>query len=136
MSSPSSSIIYENIENFELGSYWEEHRETLDKLSKSNVPSKSSMFYIEVTADKNDETSHLLLKYGIINFSGNRKDFLRINAEMTADFLFKSEEIIYSNGGEQTKRTIISNENDISEGHKEWLKKLHKKHCRHQISEK
>lgn len=132
----SSSIIHENIENFELGPYWEEHRETLDKLSKRNVPSKSSMFYKEVTADKNDETNHLLLKYGIINFSGNRKDFLRINAEMTPDFLIQNEEIIYSNGVEQAKRTIISNENDINEGHKEWLKKLHEKHYRHQIGKK
>ncbi len=87
MQSESSSIIHENIENFELGAYWEEHRETLYKLSKSDMPSKSNMFYKEVIAHKNDETNHLLLKYGIINFSNNRKNFLRINAEMTPDFL-------------------------------------------------
>ena len=58
----SSSIIHENIDNFELGPYWEEHRETLDKLSKSDMPSKSTMFYKEVIAHRNDETNHLLLK--------------------------------------------------------------------------
>ena len=91
MSSSSSSIIYENIENFELGPYWEEHRETLDKLSKSNMPSKSSMFYKEVIAHKNDETNNLLLKYGIINFTNIRKNYLRHNTEMTLDYLIKSE---------------------------------------------
>ncbi len=128
---PSSSIIHENIENFELGPYWEEHREALVKLSKRDMPSKSSMLYKEVISHKNDENNHLLLKYGIINFSNNRKNFLRINAEMTPDFLIKSEEIIFSNGLEQAKRTIVSNENDIHQGHKEWLKKIYEKHYQH-----
>jgi hypothetical protein len=134
--SSSSSIIHENIENFELGPYWEEHRETLDKLSKKDMPSKSNMFYKEVIAHKNDETNHLLLKYGIINFSNNRKNFLRINVEMTPDFLIKSEEIIFSDGLEQAKRTIVSDENAIHKGHREWLKKMHEKHYQHKINEK
>jgi hypothetical protein len=33
MSSSSSKITNEKIARFELGPYWEEHRETLDKLS-------------------------------------------------------------------------------------------------------
>jgi hypothetical protein len=68
------------------------------------MPSKSNICYKEVIAHKNDETNHLLLKYGIINFSNNRKNFLRINAEMTSDFLIKSEEIIFSDGLEQAKK--------------------------------
>jgi hypothetical protein len=125
---PSSSIIHENIDNFELGPYWEEYRETLDKLSKKDMPPKSSMLYKEVIAHKNDETNHLLLKYCIINFSNNRKNFLRINAEMTPDFLIKSEEIIFSDGLGQAKRTTVSDENDIHKGHRNWLKKMHEKH--------
>ena len=56
------------------------------------------MFYKEVIADKHHETNHLLIKYSIINFSNNRKNFLRINAEMTPDFVIKHEEIIFSDG--------------------------------------
>jgi hypothetical protein len=133
--SSSSSIIHENIKNFELGPYWENHRETLEKLSKSEMPSKSSMFYKEVIAHIDDETNLIILKYGIINFSNNRKNFLRINAEMTSEFIIKNEEIIFSDGLEQVKRTIVSDENYIHEGHKEWLKKLYEKHHPHQINE-
>jgi hypothetical protein len=132
---PSSSIIHENIENFELGPYWEEHKETLDKLSKKDMPSKSSMFYKEVIANKNEEANHLLLKYGIINFSNNRKNFLRINVEMTPDFLIKSEEIIFSDGLEQAKRTLVSDHNDIHKDHKDWLKKMYQKYS-YKTSEK
>jgi len=89
---------------------------------------KSSMLYKEVIAHKNHETNHLLLKYCIINFSNNRKNFLRINAEMTPDFLIKSEEIIFSDGLGQAKRTTVSDENDIHKGHRNWLKKMHEKH--------
>jgi hypothetical protein len=133
---PSSSIIHENIENFELGPYWEEHKETLDKLSKKDMPSKSSMLYKEVIANKNEEANHLLLKFGIINFSNNRKNFLRINVEMTPDFLIKSEEIIFSDGLEQAKRTLVSDQNDIHKDHKDWLKKMYQKHYGHKINEK
>jgi hypothetical protein len=128
---PSSSIIHENIDTFELGPYWEGYRETLDKLSKSDMPSKSSMFYKEVIAHRNDETNHLLLKYGIIHFTNNKKNFLRINAEMTPDYLIKSEEIIFSDGLEQAKRTIVSDQNDIHKGHRDWLKKMYEKHYSH-----
>ncbi len=125
----SSSIINEKIENFELGQYWEEHREALNKLSKSDMPLKSRMFYKEVIARKDDETDNLLLKYGIINFSNNKKNFLRINAEMTSDFVIKSEEIIFSDGLDQTQRTIVYDNNAIHDGHREWLKNLYEKHC-------
>ncbi len=124
----SSSIVNEKIENFELGPYWEEHRETLNKLSKNDMPSKSRMFYREVIAHKNDETDSLLLKYGIINFSNNKKNFLRINAEMTPNFVIKSEEIIFSDGLDHTQRTIVCDNNAIHDGHREWLKNLYEKH--------
>ena len=123
-----SSITNEKIESFELGPYWEEHRETLSRLSKTDMPSKSSMFYKEVIADKHHETNHLLIKYGVINFSNNRKNFLRINVEMTSDLVIKHEEIIFSDGLNQAKRTIVQHDNAVHKGHKEWLKKLHDKH--------
>ena len=87
-----------------LGPYWEEHRETLDKLSKSNMLPKSRMSYKEIIADKHHETDNLLIKYSIINFSNNRKNFLRINAEMTPDLVIKHEEIIFSDGLGEAKR--------------------------------
>ena len=133
----SSIITNDKIESFELGPYWEEHRETLDKLSKSNMPPKSRMFYKEVIADKHHETNHLLIKYSIINFSNNRKNFLRINAEMTPDLIIKHEEIIFSDGlAGEVKRTIVHHDNAVHKGHKEWLKKLHDKHHypRHHIN--
>jgi hypothetical protein len=123
-----SSITNEKIESFELVPYCEEHRETLSKLSKTDMPSKSSMFYKEVIADKHHETNHLLIKYGVINFSNNRKNFLRINVEMTSDLVIKHEEIIFSDGLNQAKRTIVHHDNAVHKGHKEWLKKLHDKH--------
>jgi hypothetical protein len=128
MSSSSSKITNEKIARFELGPYWEEHRETLDKLSKSNMPPKSRMFYKEVIADKHPETNHLLIKYSIINFSNNRKNFLRINVEMTPDLLIKHEEIIFSDGLGEANRTIVHHDNAVHKSHKEWLKKLHDKH--------
>jgi hypothetical protein len=124
----SSIITNEKIASFELGPYWEEHRETLDKLSKSDMPPKSRMFYKEVIADKHHETNHLLIKYSIINFSNNRKNFLRINAEMTPDLVIKHEEIIFSDGLAEAKRTIVHHDNAVHKRHKEWLKKLHDKH--------
>ena len=42
---------------FELSPYWQEHRETLDKLSKTDMPPKSRMFYKEVIADIHHETN-------------------------------------------------------------------------------
>jgi len=94
----SSIITNDKIEVFELGPYWEAHRETLDKLSKSDMPPKSRMSYKEIIADKHHETDNLLIKYSVINFSNNRKNFLRINAEMTPDLVIKHEEIIFSDG--------------------------------------
>ena len=129
----SSSITNEKIESFELGPYWEEHRETLGKLSKSNMPPKSRMFYKEVIVDKHGETNHLLIKYYIINFSNNRKNFLRINAEMTPDLVIEREEIIFSDGLNQAKRTTVHHDNAVHKGHKEWLKKLHDKHHQNKI---
>ena len=97
---------------------------------------RSSMLYNQVISNKNEEANHLLLKYGIINFSNNRKNFLRINVEMTPDFLIKSEEIIFSDGLEQAKRTLVSDQNDIHKDHKDWLKKMYQKHYGHKINEK
>jgi hypothetical protein len=135
--SSSSRITNDKIASFELGPYLEEHRETLDKLSKSDMPPKSRMFYKEVIADKHHETDHLLIKYNIINFSNNRKNFLRINAEMTPDLVIKHEEIIFSSNGvgggdsREIKRTIVHHDNAVHKEHKEWLKKLHDKHHHH-----
>ncbi len=126
-----SPIINENIENFDLGPYWEEHREALNKLSKSDMLPKSSMYYKEVIADKNNETNNLLLKFGIVNFSSNRKNFLRINAEMTPNFIIQNEEIIFSDTFDQAKRTIVNNDSEIHQGHKEWLRRLYEKHRYH-----
>jgi hypothetical protein len=137
----SSKVTNEKISTFELGPYWLEHRETLDKLSKSNMPPKSRMFYKEVVADKHRETNNLIIKYSIINFSHNRKNFLRINAEMTPDLVIKYEEIIFSSsrglddgGGvdREVKKTIVHHDSAVHKGHKKWLKKLHDKH--HHIS--
>jgi hypothetical protein len=96
--SSSSKVTNEKIATFELGPYWEEHRETLDKLSKRDMPPKSRMLYKEVIADKHHETNHLLIKYSIINFSHNTKNFLTINVEMTPNLVIKHEEIIFSSG--------------------------------------
>jgi hypothetical protein len=137
--SSSSKITNEKIATFELGPYWLEHRETLDKLSKSNMPPKSRMFYKEVIADKHHETNNLIIKYSIINFSHNRKNFLRINAEMTPDLVIKHEEIIFSSSGlgggdvdGEVKKTIVHHDNAVHKGHKKWLKQLHDKH--HHVS--
>jgi hypothetical protein len=135
--SSSSIITNEKIESFELGPYWEEHRETLDKLSKSDMPPKSRMFYKEVIADKHHKTNNLIIKYSIINFSHNRKNFLTINAEMTPDLVIKHEEIIFSSNGvggtsgNEVKRTIVHHDKAVHKKHKEWLKKLHDKHHHH-----
>ena len=122
----SSSITRDEIKSFDLGPYWEEHKETLDELSKSNMPSKSIIKYNEIIAEKHDETNNLLLKYGIINFSNSGKNLLRINVEMTPNFVIKREEIIFSDGRlDQAKRTIVNDDKAIHEGHREWLKNLY-----------
>ena len=133
--SSSSIVTSETITTFELGPYWLEHRETLDKLSKKDMPPKSRMFYKEVIADTHRETNNLIIKYSIINFSHNRKNLLRINAEMTPDLVIKHEEIIFSSSGlgsggvdSEVKKTIVHHDNAVHKGHKEWLKKLHDKH--------
>lgn len=134
MSSPSlSKITNEKIATFELGPYWQEHRETLDKLSKTDMAPKSRMFYKEVIADKHHETNNLIIKYSIINFSHNKKNLLTIKAEMTPDLVIQHEEIIFSDSGlgGEVKKTIVHHDNAVHKGHKEWLKELHNKHHRH-----
>ena len=133
--SSSSTVTNEKMAIFELSPYWQEHRETLDKLSKTDMPPKSRMFYKEVIADKHHETNNLIIKYSIINFSHNIKNFLTINAEMTPDLVIKYEEIIFSssglgsgNGSGEVNKTIVHHDNAVHKGHKEWLKKLHDKH--------
>ena len=133
--SSSSTVTNEKIATFELSPYWQEHRETLDKLSKTDMPPKSRMFYKEVIADKHHETNNLIIKYSVINFSHNIKNFLTINAEMTPDLFIKYEEIIFSSSGlgsssgsGEINKTIVHHDNAVHKGHKEWLKKLHDKH--------
>jgi hypothetical protein len=136
--SSSSIVTNEKITTFELSPYWQEHRETLDKLSKRDMPPKSRMFYKEVIADKHHETNNLIIKYSIINFSHNKKNFLTINAEMTPDLVIKYEEIIFSGsglGGGEVNKTIVHHDNAVHKGHKEWLKKLYDKH-HHEIRRK
>ena len=129
--SSSSVVTNEKIATFELSPYWQEHRETLDKLSKRDMPPKSRMFYKEVIADTHHETNNLIIKFSIINFSHNKKNFLTINAEMTPDLVIKYEEIIFSGSGlgsGEVNKTIVHHDNAVHKGHKEWLKKLHDKH--------
>ena len=59
-----SSIKSEKIQQFELGPFWEGHREMLGKLVETDMPSKSRMHYTEVVADRHPETNNLLIKYG------------------------------------------------------------------------
>jgi hypothetical protein len=125
----SSLVTRDEIEDFDLGPYWEEHKETLGELSKSDMPSKAIMKYNEIIAEKHNETNNLLLKYGIINFSNSGKNLLRINVEMTPDFVIKREEIIFSDGNiNQAKRTIVNDDNAIHDGHRKWLKNLYENH--------
>jgi hypothetical protein len=123
-----SSIKGEKIEKFELGPFWEGYREMLDKLVETNMPSKSRMHYTEVIAKRHPETNNLLVKYGLINFASNKKNFLRIHAEMTPDYIVKQEDIIFGNSLYEAKKTTV-NDNQIHDGHRQWLKNLFDKHC-------
>ncbi|MGC1932062.1 MAG: hypothetical protein WA667_24075 [Candidatus Nitrosopolaris sp.] len=125
----SSAIKSERIEQFELGPFWEDHREMLSKLVKTEMPSKSRMHYTEVVADRHPETNNLLIKYGLINFASNKKNFLRIHAEMAPDYTVKHEEIIFGDNLHQAKKTAL-NDNQIHNGHREWLKNHFDKHCK------
>jgi hypothetical protein len=120
-----SSIKSEKIQQFELGPFWESHREMLGKLVKTEMPSKSRLHYKEVVADKHPET--LLIKYGLINFVGNKRNFLRIHAEMMPDYTVNQEEIIFSDNLNGAKKTTLS-DNQIHDGRREWLKNLFDKH--------
>lgn len=124
-----SSIRSEKIEQFELGPFWEDHREMLGKLVRTEMPSKSRMHYTEVFADRHPETDNLLLKYGLINFVSNKKNFLRIHAEMAPDYKVKQEEIIFGDNLYEAKKTTL-NDNQIHNGHREWLKNLFDKHSK------
>ena len=125
----SSSIKSEKIGQFELGPFWEEHREMLAKLVKTEMPSKSRMHYTEVVVDRHPETNNLLIKYGLINFVSNKKNFLRIHAELAPDYTVKQEEIIFGDNLHEAKKTTL-NDNQIHNGHREWLKSLFDKHSR------
>ena len=125
----SSAIKSENIEQFELGPFWEDHREMLGKLVKTDMPSKSRMHYTEVVADRHPETNNLLIKYGLINFVTNKKNFLRIHAEMAPDYTVKQEEIIFGDNLHQAKKTTL-NDSQIHNGHRVWLKNLFDKHSK------
>lgn len=114
-----SSIRSEKIQQFELGPFWEDHREMLGRLVKTNMPPRSRMYYTEVIAEKQPETNNLLLKYGLINFFSNKKNFLRIHAEMTPDYTVSQEEIIFGDNLHEAKKTILS-DNQIHDGHREW----------------
>ena len=58
----SSSIKSEKIGQFELGPFWEDHREMLAKLVKTDMPSKSRMHYTEVVVDRHPETNNQMLR--------------------------------------------------------------------------
>jgi hypothetical protein len=124
-----SSIKNERIQQFELGPFWEGHREMLGKLVETDMPSKSRMHYTEVVANRHPETNNLLLKYGLMNFVDNKKNFLRIHAEMTPDYTVTQEEIIFGDNLYGAKKTTV-NDNQIHDGHREWLKNLFDKHCK------
>ena len=124
-----SSIKNERIQRFELGPFWEGHREMLGKLVETDMPSKSRMHYTEVVANRHPETNNLLLKYGLMNFVNNKKNFLRIHAEMTPDYTVTQEEIIFGDNLYGAKKTTV-NDKQIHDGHREWLKNLFDKHCK------
>jgi len=125
----SSGIRSEKIQQFELGPYWEDHREMLGKLVRTEMPSKSRMHYTEVIADRHPETNNLLVKYGLINFVSNRRNFLRVHAEMTPDYIVKQEEIIFGDNLHEAKKTAL-NDSQIHNGHREWLKNLFDRHSK------
>jgi hypothetical protein len=124
-----SSIKNERIQQFELGPFWEGHREMLGKLVETDMPSNSRMHNTEVVANRHPETNNLLLKYGLMNFVDNKKNFLRIHAEMTPDYTVTQEEIIFGDNLYGAKKTTV-NDNQIHDGHREWLKNLFDKHCK------
>ena len=124
-----SSIKSEKIQQFELGPFWEGHREMLSKLVETDMPSKSRMHYTEVVAHRHPETNNLLVKYGLINFVSNKRNFLRINAEMMPDYTVNQEEIIFGDNLHGAKKTTLS-DNQIHDGHREWLKNLFDKHSK------
>ena len=100
----------------------------LGKLVKTEMPSRSRL-YTEVVADRHPETNNLLIKYGLINFVNNKKNFLRIHAEMTPEYTVNQEEIIFGDNLYGGKKTTLS-DNQIHDGHREWLKKLFDKHSK------
>jgi hypothetical protein len=101
----------------------------LSMLVKTDMPSKSRMHYTEVVADRRPETKYPLTKYGLINSVSNKKNFLRIHAEMAPDYIVKQGEIIFGYQLHQAKKTT-SNDNQIHNGHREWLKNLFDKHSK------
>jgi hypothetical protein len=126
MSVSSPSIITQKVYHLDLGRFWEKNESLLKHLTYTDMPSKSRLFFKEISTEHDKRQDIDITRYDLVNIYDNRKNYLQISAEFAPDESIRKEEIVVGNTLTDGKKTTLSGSNITNKGHIEWLKDMHK----------
>jgi hypothetical protein len=74
----------EHVGNLDFLPFWKKNKSLVRELEKSGTPSKSRLFYNEISNGQ-DSNNRLMTNYDLVNIYGIRKNFFSIMAELSPD---------------------------------------------------
>ncbi|MGI0086429.1 MAG: hypothetical protein ACREBI_00505 [Nitrosotalea sp.] len=119
-----NGISSQKINHMDVGSFWKHNEPILEKLEHQRMPSQSRLVYKDTSTKHNKSKGIYLTQYDLVNFYGNRKNFLKIFVEFGPDLSIRKEEILVANSLSEAKRTTLEGDKVTSLGHVRWLRNM------------
>lgn len=110
--------------NLDFLPFWKKNKSLVRELEKSEMPSKSRLFYKEISTGQ-DSNNRLMTNYDLVNIYGNRKNFFSITAELSPDrSSIIKEEIVAGNRLQDAKKTIVDGSRITNKAHIKWMREM------------
>jgi hypothetical protein len=114
----------EHVGNLDFVPFWKKNKSLVRELEKSEMPSKSRLFYKEISNGQ-DSNNRLMTNYDLVNIYGNRKNFFSITAELSPDrSSIIKEEIVAGNRLHDAKKTIVDGSRITNKAHIKWMREM------------